>query len=69
MDEKKVIVVGGGITGLATAYYLQKEAREKQLPIKVKLIEASDRLGGVISTEKRDALSLKEGRILSSREK
>lgn len=61
MEEKKVIVVGGGITGLATAYYLQKEAREKQLPIKVKLIEASDRLGGVISTEKRDGFVIERG--------
>ena len=61
MDEKKVIVVGGGITGLATAYYLQKEAREKQLPIKVKLIEASERLGGVISTEKRDGFVIERG--------
>lgn len=61
MNEKKVIVVGGGITGLATAYYLQKEAREKQLPIKLKLIEASDRLGGVISTEKRDGFIIERG--------
>jgi protoporphyrinogen/coproporphyrinogen III oxidase len=61
MSEKKVIVVGGGITGLATAYYLQKEAREKALPIKIKLIEASDRLGGVISTEKRDGFIIERG--------
>ncbi|WP_079507412.1 protoporphyrinogen oxidase [Mesobacillus jeotgali] len=61
MNEKKIIVVGGGITGLATAYYLQKEAREKQLPINVKLIEASDRLGGVISTEKRDGFIIERG--------
>lgn len=61
MSEKKVIVVGGGITGLATAYYLQKEAREKALPIKIKLIEASDRLGGVISTEKRGGFTIERG--------
>ncbi|MBT2639960.1 protoporphyrinogen oxidase [Bacillus sp. ISL-39] len=61
MEEKKVIVVGGGITGLAAAYYLQKEAREKQLSIKVELIEASERLGGVISTEKRDGFVIERG--------
>ncbi|MBT2662900.1 protoporphyrinogen oxidase [Bacillus sp. ISL-45] len=61
MEEKKVIVVGGGITGLAAAYYLQKEAREKRLSIKVKLIEASERLGGVISTEKRDGFVIERG--------
>ncbi|MBT2679957.1 protoporphyrinogen oxidase [Bacillus sp. ISL-35] len=61
MDPKKVIIIGGGITGLAAAYYLQKEARENQLPIQVKLIEASGRLGGVISTEKRDGFIIERG--------
>ncbi|RSD25935.1 protoporphyrinogen oxidase [Mesobacillus subterraneus] len=61
MDEKKVVVVGGGITGLATAFYLQKEAREKNLPVKVTLMEASGRLGGVISTEKRDGFTIERG--------
>ncbi|WLR55889.1 protoporphyrinogen oxidase [Mesobacillus subterraneus] len=61
MDEMKVIVVGGGITGLSTAYYLQKKARENQLPIRVKLFEASQRLGGVISTEKRDGFVIERG--------
>jgi protoporphyrinogen/coproporphyrinogen III oxidase len=61
MEKKKVIIVGGGITGLAAAYYLQKEAREKSLPIQVKLIEASDRLGGVIRTEKRKGFVIERG--------
>jgi protoporphyrinogen/coproporphyrinogen III oxidase len=61
MDQKKVIIIGGGITGLATAYYLQKEAKVKQLPIEVKLIEASGRLGGVIRTEKRDGFIIERG--------
>jgi protoporphyrinogen/coproporphyrinogen III oxidase len=61
MENKKVIVVGGGITGLATAYYLQKEAKEKSLPIQVKLIEASGRLGGVIRTAKRDGFIIERG--------
>lgn len=61
MEKKRVIIVGGGITGLSTAYYLQKQAREKSLPIQVKLIEASNRLGGVISTEKRDGFVIERG--------
>ena len=61
MENKKVIVVGGGITGLATAYYLQKEAREKGIPIQIKLIEASNRLGGVISTVKQDGFVIEKG--------
>lgn len=61
MDKKKVLIVGGGITGLSTAYYLQKQAREDELPIQVKLVEASNRLGGVISTEKRDGFVVEKG--------
>ena len=34
MEKKKVVIIGGGITGLATAYYLQKEIKEKALPVR-----------------------------------
>jgi oxygen-dependent protoporphyrinogen oxidase len=41
-----IAVVGGGITGLATAYYLSKKQ-----DINVTLYEASNRLGGWIQTK------------------
>jgi protoporphyrinogen/coproporphyrinogen III oxidase len=61
MTKKSVVIIGGGITGLATAYYLQKEAKEKGLPISVSLIEASNRLGGVIETVKKDGFVIEKG--------
>ncbi len=60
-DVKKVVIAGGGIAGLTAAYYLQKEAREKNLPLEVKLIEASSRLGGKIETVKRDGFTIERG--------
>ncbi len=42
------IIVGGGITGLSAAYYLQKFAPKAQ----VTLLEASHRLGGKILTQR-----------------
>ncbi len=47
---KKVAIIGGGIAGLAAAYYLQKEAND----CSVTLFEGSDRLGGALSTLRRD---------------
>jgi protoporphyrinogen/coproporphyrinogen III oxidase len=58
---KKVVVIGGGITGLATAYYLQKEIKEKNLPIQLKLVEASHRLGGKIQTLIKDGYVIEKG--------
>lgn len=47
---KKVVVIGGGITGLSTAYYLQKSAKEMGADLHITVVEASDRLGGKIRT-------------------
>lgn len=48
---KHVTIIGGGITGVASAYYLQKLAREKNLPIEYTLMEESGRLGGKVITD------------------
>lgn len=45
---KRVIIVGGGIAGLAAAYRLKHSAPEVQIT----LIESDDRLGGKIVTER-----------------
>lgn len=42
---RKVAVIGGGITGLTAAFYLQRKAQLNNLPIEVVLIESSLRLG------------------------
>lgn len=53
----KVIVVGGGITGLCVAYELIKTLP----PDQVLLIEKQRRLGGVILTEEKEGLLLEGG--------
>ncbi|KFN03714.1 protoporphyrinogen oxidase [Bacillus clarus] len=59
--RKKVVIVGGGIAGLTTAYYLQKEIRENNLPIDTLLIEASGKLGGKIQTVRKDGFTIERG--------
>lgn len=63
MEERtrKVAVVGGGITGLTAAYFLQKHAQEQGLPIHITLIEAAHRLGGKIQTLQRDGFVIERG--------
>lgn len=58
---KDVIIIGGGITGLATAYYLMKEARAAGLAVRVKVIEAATRFGGKVVTERQDGFVVEGG--------
>src|ERR1700736_6557678 len=51
----RVLIVGGGISGLAAAYYLSKSGTR---PI---LIEKSPTLGGLIQTETREGCVLEAG--------
>ncbi|MFC7441660.1 protoporphyrinogen oxidase [Laceyella putida] len=56
-----VAIVGGGITGLSVAYYLQREIEAKRLPFQFTLIEADSRLGGKIDTLRRDGYVIEKG--------
>ncbi|WP_026692672.1 protoporphyrinogen oxidase [Peribacillus kribbensis] len=60
-QRQRAVVIGGGITGLTAAYYLQKKAREEKHPLDVILIEAGQRLGGKIQTTKRDGFVIEKG--------
>ncbi|MGH7850083.1 MAG: protoporphyrinogen oxidase, partial [Thermodesulfobacteriota bacterium] len=58
---KRVIVIGGGITGLSAAHRLFELSRDKNLNLEILLLEKSDRAGGVISTVERDGFTIEEG--------
>ena len=57
---KRVAIIGGGIAGLSAAYYLEK-ARREGAGIDWVLFEKTDRLGGVIKTERQDGYVLEAG--------
>ena len=59
--KKRAIVVGGGITGLAACYRLRREAAQRDISLDVTLLEATERVGGVIHTEHRDGFLLEHG--------
>ncbi|MFC0523520.1 protoporphyrinogen oxidase [Pontibacillus salicampi] len=60
-DYKQIVIIGGGITGLSTAYYLQKQIQAHKLPYTVRLVEASYRLGGMIHTEQKNGFTIERG--------
>ena len=59
--RRRVVVVGGGISGLATAHRLIESSSHLPFPLEVKLLEASGRLGGVIQTAHREGFLLEAG--------
>jgi oxygen-dependent protoporphyrinogen oxidase len=59
--KKQVIVIGGGISGLSAAYYLDKEARERRLPLSISILEAGASWGGKISTVRQDGFVIEGG--------
>ena len=58
MLSKRVVIVGGGISGLAAAHRLIELGLEKT---QITLLEASGRLGGTLETQHRDGFLLERG--------
>ncbi len=61
MRARHVVVVGGGISGLAAAYQLQSATRQTGTQLQITLVEAENRLGGKIRTDRRDGLIIEAG--------
>lgn len=61
MNAKKVVVVGGGISGLALAYFLSEMGRQRNFPMEITLLEAKRRFGGIIETDHHQDFLLELG--------
>lgn len=59
--QRKIVIIGGGITGLSTAFYLQKEIQTNNLPWTVTLLESKEQLGGKIKTMVCDGYVMEQG--------
>lgn len=58
---KTVVIIGGGITGLSAAYYLQKAIREGKGKANIIVVEAEATLGGKIKTAYEDGFIMETG--------
>ncbi len=52
MSAKKIVIIGGGISGLATAYSLEEKAEREGKSVSITLIEKKNQIGGNILTER-----------------
>jgi oxygen-dependent protoporphyrinogen oxidase len=57
----RIVIIGGGVAGLACACRLAAMARERGSAIDLSLLESSGRTGGVISTERHDGFLVEGG--------
>ncbi|MEP6820050.1 MAG: protoporphyrinogen oxidase [bacterium] len=58
---KRVVIIGGGITGLAAAHRLLERSRDSGEQVDLTLLEASERIGGIVQTRERDGFLLECG--------
>ncbi|MEF2965960.1 protoporphyrinogen oxidase [Paenibacillus sp. M1] len=58
---KTVVVVGGGITGISAAYYLNRQAKERNLDVRITVVESYRKLGGKINTIAQDGFVMEAG--------
>lgn len=55
MQKQKIAIIGGGILGLCTAYYLSKKCKDN---CKITLLEKDEKLGGLALTSRVEGMEL-----------
>ena len=61
VDLKRIVIVGGGISGLAAAHHVLEIAASSRRAIQLTLIESSADLGGIVKTTLKDGFLLERG--------
>jgi oxygen-dependent protoporphyrinogen oxidase len=57
----RVVVIGAGLSGLAAAHRIHERAQKLRRPIALTVLEAKDRPGGVLWTDRLDGFTLEGG--------
>jgi protoporphyrinogen/coproporphyrinogen III oxidase len=58
---KQIVIIGGGITGLAAAHRLLERSQEQPEQLQITILEASPRVGGIVQTRQRNGFLLERG--------
>ena len=60
-SRDRVVVIGAGLTGLAAAHRLVARSQVYRRPLEVIVLEARDRIGGAIWTDRADGFTIEGG--------
>src|SRR2546430_15636928 len=60
-QTRRIVIIGGGISGLAAAHRLVEQCAQSSVKMEIVLLEASERLGGVIRTLRCDGFLIEGG--------
>ena len=55
--QRKIIVIGAGLTGLTCAAHLRHKGQD------VEVLEATERIGGLMQTEDFDGFIMEQGQV------
>jgi oxygen-dependent protoporphyrinogen oxidase len=58
---KRIVVIGGGITGLAATHKILERCAASSQHVSVCLLEAGQEVGGIVKTEERDGFIVERG--------
>ena len=58
---KKILIIGGGISGLSTAFNIQEKAKEKGQQVDITILEESQRQEGKVHTIKENGYTIEAG--------
>ncbi len=61
MPPRRVIIVGGGITGLAAAWRIHQSFQRSHRPLDLRLLESSSTSGGALQSIERDGFLMEMG--------
>jgi oxygen-dependent protoporphyrinogen oxidase len=59
--QDRVVIIGGGLSGLATAHRIVERSSGSRRPVEVVVLEAKDRVGGTIWTHRAEGFTLEGG--------
>ena len=59
--NRRITIIGGGIAGLSTAYYIERLSEEKNIPVEITLIDADTQLGGKVRSIREQGFLMEDG--------